>query len=100
MTRAPARWRSRSESRPCRRRGARVAQGRGPARGKTSSRPDSWTRLALEHLGAGSDVALAIDDPELDVVAVKPLVVVGRRPMEQAPHVDATGDGLVRDLQA
>src|SRR5215467_12161137 len=48
--------------------------------------------LALEYPRASPDIAVAIDDPELDVEAVQPLVVVDRRPMKETAHVDAAGD--------
>ena len=54
-------------------------------------------RLALQHPGAGADVTVAVDDPELDVVAVQPLVIVNGGPVEQAPYVDTAGVLLLTD---
>ena len=48
-------------------------------------------RLTLQHPGARPDVAVAIDEPELDVEAVQPLVVVYRSPVKEAANVDAAG---------
>jgi len=57
-------------------------------------------RIALEHPGTGPDVAVAVDDPELDVEAVQQLVVVHGGPVEEVSNVDAAGDRIAGHLQA
>ena len=54
----------------------------------------------LQDAAARSQVAIAVHDPEGDVVAVEPLVVVDGCPVEDAPNVDASVDRLVDDGQA
>src|SRR5258707_382079 len=56
--------------------------------------------LALKHPGAGPDVAVAVDDSELDVEAVQPFVVVDGSPVKQASHVYPPGDCVTGYLQA
>ena len=56
-------------------------------------------RLACEDTGARPDVAVAVEDPERDVVAVEPLVVVDRGPVEEAPDVDPAPDRGVNDVE-
>ena len=53
-----------------------------------------------QHPCARAHVAVPVDDPELDVEAVEPLVVVDRGPVEEAANVDAARDRVVGDLQA
>ena len=51
----------------------------------------SWQRLLLEDVRARAHVAIAVHDPEGDVVPVEPLVIVDGRPVEDAPNVNAAG---------